>query len=116
MNEVIEVAANLPRRLPERRDVPPLECRYFLGQQRLLNGAGDAQFGLDALAFDRGQLLLAYKLGDTHGRRGLYGQVVQQPAIVAGILLVAAALADVDDAYQFSLTDQGDDHDHAFVL
>ena len=61
-------------------------------------------------------VMLAHKLGDTHGRRGLHGQVIQQPAIVAGILLVAAALADVDDANQFALADQGDDHGYAFFL
>jgi hypothetical protein len=52
--KVVEVAADLARRLPVSGDLPTGEDRRRLGQQRLLDSAGDAQLGLDALAFDRG--------------------------------------------------------------
>lgn len=52
--KVVEVAADLARRLSVCSDLPPGEDRRRLGQQRLLDSASDAQIGLDAFAFDRG--------------------------------------------------------------
>ena len=52
--KVIEVAADSTCGLPERGNVPTVQGWHFLGQQGLLDGAGDAQLGFDAFALDRG--------------------------------------------------------------
>ena len=58
-DEVVEVAADLPRRAVERVDRPPGDLRKFLGKQRLLDQAGDPQLLGDALPLLRFELLFS---------------------------------------------------------
>jgi hypothetical protein len=54
-------------------------------------------------------------LGHAQRGRGLYGQIAEQFAVVAGIFLVAHACAEIDEANQFTLADEGHDKLHTSV-
>ena len=113
VEEVVEVAADLARRLVISRHVPACQMRHVVRQQGLLDQPGDLKLLLDALTLARLNLLLAHELGHAHGRRGLGRQVVQQFTVVAGVLLLAAPRSQVDHADQFALADQRCDHLYA---
>ena len=109
MDEVVEVAANSPRRLVERRHFPTLNRGHVLRQEELLDKPGNAQLLLDALALQRLKLLLPHQLRHAHRRRGLCRQIAQQAPVVGGVVLFAEALPQVDKADQLALAHQWQD-------
>jgi hypothetical protein len=82
LDEIVEVAANLARRLVVAVDLPAGQGGNRARQQRLLHQVGNTQLLGDSLALERFDLLLAHELGHAQRRSGLHRQVAQQPAIV----------------------------------
>ena len=58
-------------------------------------------------------LLLAHELADPERRRGLRGQVVEQPPVVGRVRLVGEAGPEVEHADQLALADERHDERHA---
>ena len=106
-DHVVEVAADLASGPVVRRDLPVGEVGQLLGQEVLLDEPGDLELLLEALPGRRLGLLLADQLADPQRRRGLGGEVVEQLAVVGGVLLLGAARTEVEDADQLALADQG---------
>ena len=77
VDEVVEIAADRLGRLPVGRHFPACQVRQLLGQEGLLDDAGDAQLLFQPLTGLRLDLLLADELRHAHGRRGLGRQVAQ---------------------------------------
>ena len=107
-DDVVEVAADLARGPVVGRDLPARELGELLGQEVLLDQLGDLELLLEALARGRLGLLLAHELADPQRRRGLRGEVVEQLAVVGGVLLLGQPRPEVEDADQLALADQRD--------
>ena len=98
LEEVVEVPADLARRLVVRGDVPPGQIGQLLGQELLLDQPGDVQFLLDALAGEGLRLLLADQLRHADGGGRVGRQVLEQPAVVGGVLPLRPARAQAQHA------------------
>ena len=72
----------------------------------LLDQPRDLELLLEALARRRLGLLLAHELADAQRRRGLGGEVVEQLAVVGGVVLLGQARAEVEHADQLALADE----------
>ena len=108
-DEVVEVAADLARRPVVRVDLPARQVRQRARQEVLLDQLRDLQLLLQALAAADLDLLLAHELADAHGRGGLGGEALEQPAIVARVVLVREPRAEVQEADQLALGHQRHD-------
>src|SRR5215218_7101336 len=108
--EVIEVSSYLAGGAVEVRYIPAGDLRHALGEESLLDQARDPELLLDALPLLGLLLLLADKLGDLHGRRGLGSEVVQELPVVGRVLLLGEARAQVEEPDQLSLAHQRHDH------
>src|SRR5919198_5738576 len=115
LDEVVEVAADLAGRPVKRGQVPAGQLGQVPRQEPLLDELGDPQLLLDALPLADLGLLLADQLGHPHRRGGVAGQVVQQLAVVGGVLRLAAARAEVEQADELALADQRDHQPDAGV-
>ena len=109
LEEVVEVPADLARRLVVRRDVPAGQVGQLLGQELLLDQPGDVQLLLDPLAGEGLGLLLADQLRHADGRCGVGRQVLEQPAVVGGVLALGPARAQAQHADQLA---RGHQRDH----
>ena len=107
-DDVVEVAADLARGPVVGRHLPARELGELLGEEVLLDQLGDLELLLEALARGRLGLLLAHELADPQRRRGLGGEVVEQLAVVGGVLLLGEPRAEVEDADQLALADERD--------
>ena len=107
-DDVVEVAADLARGPVVGRHLPARELGQLLGEEVLLDQLGDLELLLEALARGRLGLLLAHELADPQRRRGLGGEVVEQLAVVGGVLLLGQPRAEVEDADQLALADERD--------
>ena len=107
-DHVVEVAADLARRPVVGGHLPAGQLRELLGQEVLLDQLGDLELLLEALAGGGLGLLLAHELADPQRRRGLRGEVVEQLAVVGGVLLLGQPRAEVEHADQLALADQRD--------
>ena len=108
-DEVVEVAAHLAGRAVVGVDLPAGEVGQRARQEVLLDQLGDLQLLLEALAAADLGLLLAHELADAHGRRRLRGEALEQPAVVARVLLVGEPRAEVEQADQLALGDERHD-------
>ena len=72
----------------------------------MLDQPRDLELVLEALARGRLGLLLAHELADPQRRRGLRGEVVEQLAVVGGVVLLGQARAEVEHADQLALADE----------
>ena len=82
LDEVVEVAADGPRRAVVGGHLPAVELRQLARQELLLDEGGDAHLLLEPLAGLDLDRLLAHELGDPDGRRRLGGEGGQELAIV----------------------------------
>jgi hypothetical protein len=76
------------------------------GQEMLLNQAGNLQLLLQAFSGADLRFLFTHELGHPNRRGGLRGQVLEQPAIVTRVVLVAEPWTQAEHADQLALTDQ----------
>ena len=76
----------------------------WVGINRALAGPEKAYMLRDCGA----RLLLADELGDAQRRRGLTGQVLQQFAVLRGVLLLGQPRTQIDQADQLALRDERD--------
>ncbi len=81
----------------------------MLGQEVLLDELGDLELVLDALPVACLDLLLPDQLRHANRRRRLRGQVLEQLAVVARILLLGQAGAEVQQPDQLALRHQRND-------
>ena len=79
----------------------------------LLDQPRDLELLLEALARDGLGLLLAHELADPQRRRRLGGEVVEQLAVIGGVVLLRQARAEVEHSDQLSLADERDGELHA---
>ena len=107
-DDVVEVAADLARRAVVGGDLPAGELGELLGEEVLLDQLGDLELLLEALARGGLGLLLAHELADPQRRRGLRGEVVEQLAVVGGVLLLGQPRPEVEHADQLALADERD--------
>ena len=112
-DEVVEVSADLRGGAVERRDLPARQVRQRLREELLLDELRDAELLLDALARSDLGLLLAHELRDTDGRRGLRGELLEEPAVIRGVVLVGEPAAEVEEADELALADERHDELHA---
>ena len=113
LDEVVEVAADSPRRTVVGRDLPFGQVRQLARQELLLDQGGDPHLLLQALAFGGFLGLLANELGDADRRRGLGGERRQQAAIVRRVVLLGQARPQIERPDQLALGDQRHDQCHA---
>jgi hypothetical protein len=82
----------------------------------LLDYTSNSQLLLKTFALSGFDLLLADQLSDPDGGRGLSSQMVEQPAILRRVILLAETVAQIEQTDQFALTDQWHDQLHAGCL
>ena len=107
-DDVVEVAADLARRAVVGGHLPAGQVGELLGEEVLLDQLRDLELLLEALARGGLGLLLADELADPQRRRGLRGEVVEQLAVVGGVLLLGQPRAEVEHADQLALADERD--------
>ena len=107
-DHVVEVAADLARGPVVRRDLPAGQVGQLARQEVLLDQPRDLELLLEALAGRGLGLLLAHELADPQRRRGLRGEVVEQLAVVGGVVLLGQPRAEVEHADQLALADERD--------
>ena len=112
-DHVVEVAAHLACGAVAGRDLPAGQIGKLLGQEVLLDQPGDLELLLEALARGGLRLLLAHELGDPQRRRRLAGEVVEQLAVVGGVVLLREARSEVEHPDQLALADERDGELHA---
>src|SRR5215211_16952 len=110
LQEVVEVAAYLARRLIVGRKLVAGQVRHTFGEEGLLDQARDPELLLDALPLLGLLLLLADELRYLHGRCRLGGQVVKQLPVVGRVLLLGEARAQVEEPDQLALANERHDH------
>ena len=110
---VVEVAADLAGWAIVGGHLPSRQVGQLLGQEVLLDQPGDLELLLEALPGDGLRLLLADELGDAQGRRRLGREVVEQLAVVGGVVLLGQARPEVERADQLALGDERHDELHA---
>ena len=113
LEEVVEVAADLAGRPVVRGDVPAGQVGQLLRQELLLDQPGDVQLLLDPLAGEGLGLLLADQLRHADGRGGVGRQVLEQPAVVGGVLPLRPARAQAQHADQLARRHQRHDETDA---
>ena len=77
VDEVVEVAADLPRGAVERRDLPPGEVGDLPWEELLLDEVREAELLFETLSRSDLRFLLADQLRDTERGRGLRRQLVR---------------------------------------
>ena len=112
-DDVIEVASHLPRGLVISGHLPTRKLGKLLGQEVLLDQPGDLELLLEALPGHGLSLLLADELADPQRRRRLSGEIVEQLAVVGGVLLLGHPRPQVQDPDQLALADERHDQLHA---
>src|SRR5215211_143320 len=110
LQEVVEVAAYLARRLIVGRKLVAGQVRHTFGEEGLLDQARDPELLLDALPLLGLLLLLADELRYLHGRCRLGGQVVKQLPVVGRVLLLGEARPQVEQPDQLALANERHDH------
>ena len=108
-DEVVEVAADRPRRAVVGGHLPVAQLGQLARQELLLDEGGDPHLLLEALAGLDLDRLLADELGDPDRRRRLGREGGEELAVVGAVVLVRQARAEVEGADQLALGDQRDD-------
>ena len=109
LDEVVEVAADGPRRAVVGGDLPLVELRQLARQELLLDEGRDAHLLLEPLAFGGLGGLLADELGDPDRRGGLGGEGRQEAAVVGRVVLLGQPRPEIEGADQLALGDERDD-------
>ena len=109
VDEVVEVAADDPRRAVVRGDLPLREVRQLARQELLLDELRDLELLLVALALGGLGRLLADELRDADGGRGLGGERREQPAVVGRVVLLRQPRAEVERPDELALGHQRHD-------
>jgi len=96
VDEVVKVAAHSAGRAVQGGQGPTWQLRHLSRQEVLLDQASDLELVLDALTGADLQFLLAHQLPDPHRRSRLGGQILEQLAVVGGIILLRQTRSEVE--------------------
>ena len=113
VDEIVEIAAHLAGRPVLGCDAPSRRLRKRARQEVLLDQACNRQLLIKPLAASDLGLLLPHQLAHPHRRGGLGGQALEQPPVVAGVLLIGEAGPQVEQPDQLTLGDQRHHQLHA---
>src|SRR5262249_4403589 len=110
--EVVEVAADLARRPVVRRELPARQLRKSAREEALLDELRDLKLLLDPLQGPDLNRLFPNQLANAEGGGCLGGEALEQPQIVAGVVLLAETRPEVQDPDQLALADERDGELH----
>jgi hypothetical protein len=102
LERVVEVAADDTRRAVARRKLPAVDGGKRLRQELLLHQSGELELALPPLP----PALTAHQLTDSQGGSRPPGEILQQLARVARVVLVPLRRAQRDNADQLAGADQ----------
>ena len=109
MDEVVEVAADRPRRPIEGVDAPSGDRRQVTREQGLLDQGSNLHLLLDPFSLLGFCLLLPHQLRDLHRRCDLRGEAPQQTTVIRRVRLVREPWAEIERSEQLALADERDD-------